>query len=544
MYIIKNALRNIFRYKGRNVLICIIVLVISVSACIALSIKESAVKVKEDTLNSNTITAQISLNRDKIMNKAKSEENSKDTMKNALMENNSLSLEDLLKYSKAKSVKSFYYTATASLNAGSKIEPVDVMGTFTRENDTNSSNSNNNLQTPPDNIDNKMSDKGQPFGKMGSQGDFTVIGHSSDEAMTDFISGNSYITEGSMFKEGTEKYNCIINEELATYNSLKINDKIVLVNPNDESEKVKLNVVGIYSTKTNNITGTEGFSTATDSANQILMSYNALNKITVASEKSSNEITDDTTGITTTSSIKEQLSGTYVFANKQDYDNFSNQAAEMGLSEEYSITSQDVDSVELSLQPLENLSKMATYFLWVVLIIGTVILVVFNIFNIRERKYEIGVLTAIGMKKSKVALQFVTELFVFTIVTVIIGTGIGAASSVPVTNSLLKSQIESNYSVNQQMNENFNRETNAEKRNIEFGTNQQPPNNNTEKDGGFMNDFKKSTVNYIESVSYSTNLSVVVKLMGIGVLLTLISSLSAVLFVMRYKPLRILSNRE
>lgn len=67
MYIIKNALRNIVRYKSRNVLIGIIVLVIAVSACIALSIKESAVKVKEDTLSYTTITAQISINRDKIM---------------------------------------------------------------------------------------------------------------------------------------------------------------------------------------------------------------------------------------------------------------------------------------------------------------------------------------------------------------------------------------------------------------------------------------------------------------------------------------------
>ncbi len=70
------------------------------------------------------------------------------------------------------------------------------------------------------------------------------------------------------------------------------------------------------------------------------------------------------------------------------------------------------------------------------------ILIVLNIFSVRERKYEVGVLTAIGMKKSKVSLQFILETFMVTIVAIIAGGIIGAASSVPITNSLLASQIE------------------------------------------------------------------------------------------------------
>lgn len=97
---------------------------------------------------------------------------------------------------------------------------------------------------------------------------------------------------------------------------------------------------------------------------------------------------------------------------------------------------------ESSLLPLENLSEMALYFLIVVFAIGGVVLVVLNIFNVRERKYEVGVLTAIGMKKFKVSLQFIFETLVVTFVFIVIGGCIGAVSSVPVTNSLLESQIE------------------------------------------------------------------------------------------------------
>jgi len=70
-------------------------------------------------------------------------------------------------------------------------------------------------------------------------------------------------------------------------------------------------------------------------------------------------------------------------------------------------------------------------------------LVVLNIFNIRERKYEIGVLTAMGMKKWKVATQFLCEILVVTMVAILVGTGIGAVCAVPVTNALLENQVES-----------------------------------------------------------------------------------------------------
>ena len=41
------------------------------------------------------------------------------------------------------------------------------------------------------------------------------------------------------------------------------------------------------------------------------------------------------------------------------------------------------------------------------------------------------------MKKWRVSLQFVVELFIVTFLAIVIGTAGGAAASVPVTNSLL-----------------------------------------------------------------------------------------------------------
>ena len=67
MYIIKNALRSISRSKGRNVLIGIIVLVLALSACIGLSIREAAANAKESALEDLSVTAQISVDRSSFM---------------------------------------------------------------------------------------------------------------------------------------------------------------------------------------------------------------------------------------------------------------------------------------------------------------------------------------------------------------------------------------------------------------------------------------------------------------------------------------------
>ena len=63
MFIIKNALRCIGRSKGRNVLIGIIALVIAISACIGLSIRQAAESAKETALEGLNVTATISYNR-------------------------------------------------------------------------------------------------------------------------------------------------------------------------------------------------------------------------------------------------------------------------------------------------------------------------------------------------------------------------------------------------------------------------------------------------------------------------------------------------
>ena len=70
MYIVKNALRCIGRSKERNVLIGIIALVIAISACIGLSIRQAAESAKASALEGMSVTATISYDRASAMGNA------------------------------------------------------------------------------------------------------------------------------------------------------------------------------------------------------------------------------------------------------------------------------------------------------------------------------------------------------------------------------------------------------------------------------------------------------------------------------------------
>ena len=400
--------------------------------------------------------------------------------------------------------------------------------------------------------------RGDKGGMMSSRntGDFTLIGYSSDNSMTAFMNGTASILEGgTMFEEGTSDHNCVISEELAIYNDLSVGDTIVLTNPSLETETYTLTVVGFYTSTATDDLSMSRFGAGQDPANQIYMSANALQAILSASEDASTTVTDENTGREIESKITGTLAAVYTFADPDSYYAFEQEVRTLGLDESYTVSSADITSFENSLTPLNTLSTMAGWFLLVILIIGGIILVVLNIFNVRERKYEVGVLTAMGMKKWKVATQFICEILVVTMIAVIVGAGIGAVSSVPVTNALLAGQVESQNNQQTQVDNNFGRPGNMGGGRGKGGGMQQMPDANMGAEApeipddasGKKNPFENmigGASNYITEVNSAMNLTVVFQMLGVGLLLTLVASLASVLFIMRYDPLKILANRD
>ena len=547
MYIIKNAFRCIARSKGRNILIGIIALVIAISACIGLSIRQASESAKSSALEGMSITATISYDRAGAMGQVGGGfpggmggdfSFDRDEFANMMGSASSLTLEEYEKYAAASTVQDFYYTLSAYFNGTENFLPVSDE---TDDSDGDQEGSLGGISGFPGGM-------GGMMGGMFSSGDFTLMGYSSDTALTAFINGTASILEGgTMFEEGTSEYVCVISEELAMYNSLSVGDTIVIANPNLETETYTLTICGIYTSSENNDFSMSMFGKSQDPANRIYMSANALQLILDASEANSSTVTNDY-GMTSESKVTGTLDATYTFADVDAYNVFTEEVRTLGLDDAYSVSSSDISAFESSLAPLNTLSTMAGWFLIVILIIGGVILVVLNIFNVRERKYEVGVLTAMGMKKWKVAAQFICEILIVTMLAVVIGAGIGAVSSVPVTNALLEGQVASQNAQQNQMEENFGRPGNMSgfpggMGGIGGGSMPERPDNM----GGGKNPFDsmfQGAADYITEVDSAMNLTVVFQMIGVGLLLTLIASAASVLFIMRYDPLKILANRD
>jgi putative ABC transport system permease protein len=328
--------------------------------------------------------------------------------------------------------------------------------------------------------------------------------------MSEFIEGTYEMVEiadGAWDKAFDGNY-IFINEELASYNNIKINDTVKF---EDESDNIyKFTVIGIYKENESNSSGPSGL--FANSANTIITNADALIAITKAH-----------------SSINGSVDPTFIIDDYADKDKIQAEFYDKGLDESYTVeTNEEVATAGLS--SIKNVQSFATTFLIITLVIGGVVLFVINAINIRERKYEIGVLRTIGISKSKLTIQFVSELLIVGFVALLAGAGIGAAMSKDVSNSLLASEINSTKESSEQIKGNFGGPGG-------FGPieGNRPAKDFTEKG--------RPRVEAYESIDAVVNVGVLLELLGIGLTLILISGLASMISIQRFTPLTILKER-
>ncbi|MBP3765962.1 MAG: ABC transporter permease [Bacilli bacterium] len=478
MYILKNAFRSINRSKGRNILIGIIITVIACSATIGLSIMNAASKVIESSKSKYDITATIGIDRDKMMKNVDSSSESKENMKERFNSMASISVSDIESYGDSKYVSSYYYTYSVGLNS----DTIDAAETQSK------------------------GPGGNPHGQSSTS--FTLTGYSSYEAMEEFITGAYTITEGEISSNFSDN-SCIINSELATLNNLTVGDTIVLTNPNDTSKTYELIISGIYSDN-----DTDTMNMFTNSVNTIITNSNFVEQI----------VSDDAT-------LNAKITPTFILTSEDVVDSFEQELYDKGLDETYSVNT-NLDQLSSETESIQNLATFAFTTLIIILVIGGIILFIINLINVRERKYEIGVLRTIGMKKTSVISQFVSELLIVSVISLILGGFIGSMLSVPTANKLLEQEIQSSEQAQANINEHFGRSMNGADENSK----QEKPSNMPTKG--------VSKIEKVTSIDAAIDIKVLSELIGIGILLTLVSSLAACISISRFSPLTILKERS
>lgn len=546
MFIFRNAWHSIIRNKGRNALIVIIVAIIAAAATIGLSIRNAAQNARDEGLADTTVTATIGIDREAAIDQVRQQNSGNETppdnhdMRSAI-DVDTLTLDDYERYADASSVPvSTYYTEQIALDGTDDCEPVSTStdNADTEGTDDSSSDDNANADTSSE-----SPAEARPSGRDGSaisSADFTVTGFSSDTAVANAANGTFTVNDGQVFNYDDDSVgDVIITQTLADFNALSVGDTITLADTDDDTTYT-FTIVGIYSNDATQNIAPGGPMGGTDPDNAIYTSVDTLETLGLTDESADDNST--------------QLTFTYVLNNATDYETFVDDVKEAGLDDSYAVSSVDVDQYESSLVPLNNLATFALTLLLIMLAVGAVVLIVINLFNIRERKYEIGVMLAIGIRKIKVAAQFIIELLIVTMIGIALGVAGGAVASVPVSNRLLSEQISAQQSQMETMQSRFGRDTDMS--NAPDGG--APDGGATDGNSAQQDDAPADTANnapreipgldtatqYVSDINATVNLSVVGKLVVIGLALTLISALAGIIAIVRYEPLRILADRS
>ena len=337
---------------------------------------------------------------------------------------------------------------------------------------------------------------------------FNVLGISSYEAMTDFVSGDISIAYGKVFDPTSDAYECVISEYLAVKNSVKVGDEILLRGNYIDSEEHSLKIVGIYGSQfydgTNSMYLNSSLRSSEIELDKIYMSYSALEKI----------IED----------IEDSLEGPYskqqyikvMFRETSDLNDFYREVTvnDFRLRKEFETVEEGVKEYYNQLTSVKRVTSFALITFVIVLAIAIIFLIMFNAFNLRERQYEIGVLASMGMSKRKIALQFFSEIIMVVMFAALLGTVIGSLSSEKVGDYLTSQNVELRSELNVSLTENFGKEVDM----LQFDVSDDYP------------------------VNANLSLNTMLLLLGIFFIVTVVSTSGTISFILSFEPIAILND--
>lgn len=325
----------------------------------------------------------------------------------------------------------------------------------------------------------------------------------------DFTNGLRELADGRMPEADGE---CIVSTELLENSGLSIGDTITVDSALEKGSVLgeeeytdisyTLTIVGTY------YDATDEYSTG--------MSENAYNN-------RRNEIF--TTFDTIAEQMVEGLNGidvdaTYYLKSPDLLEAFTDELREKGLDDVFDVET-DEASYQKIIGPVEGLKSITLTFVIIVLVFGAIIIALLSSIAIRERKYEIGVLRAMGMKKGKVALGLWSEMLIITAICLVLGLGVGTLVAQPLTNVMLEQQVAAAEEA-----DNANNGLPAGASVVTMGS------------------LEQSDVQPLENLDVSLGLTTLLEIIGIALLLSSLAALIATQKIVKYEPIKILMERN
>ncbi|MBL3649611.1 ABC transporter permease [Bacillus vallismortis] len=487
MNFIKRAFWNMKAKKGKTLLQLFVFTVICVFVLSGLTIQSAAQKSSELARQELGGSVTLQVDRQKQMEKQQ------DSGEKRSFESTPIKVSDANKLAALDHVKSYNYTTSASANAGN----FDAIESSSSSDSSSSSSSTNT----------KNSQGGGQGGPQMVQADLSIEGVISTALVDDFSDGDSKITDGrAITKSDVGKKITVINETLAEENDLSVGDSITIESATDEDTTVTLKIVGIYKTTSSGDDQAQNFSFL-NPYNKLYTPYTA----TAALKGDDYKNTID--------------SAVYYMDDAKNMDAFVKAAKKTSIDfDTYTLNTND-QLYQQMVGPIENVASFSKNVVYLVSAAGAVILGLIVMMSTRERKYEMGVLMAIGEKRWKLIGQFLAEILIVAVI------AIGLAS---VTGNLVANQL-GNQLLSQQVSSSTDSTQNAS------AQNGQMPGGGM---GGGMFGHSSANTNVIDSLNVAVSMNDMLVLGGIGILIAIIATLLPSISVLRLHPKMILTKQE
>jgi len=388
MYVIENALLNVAKNKGRNILLGVIIFAVIATTVIGMAIYNTSASIIEDYKTRFGSEVSIAPKSQQVGGNTNNAQTDMITPEQTL----NFAQSEYLQSAELSSSLSCYSDELSAIDQSDKNNPSTSSGTYNYGGDLKNAT-------------------------MRLRGDY----------FTDFDEKTRQLADGEMPKAGGE---CIVSTDFAKINGLAIGDTISvkagLYDSNSEMQEIEipLSVVGTYYDVTEEYSAMGGQFAYRNRRNEILTTFDTVLNTQV----------DGFSGVA--------VNAVYFLKSPELLTAFEAEIRALGLPDSYKVSTDEASYLRMT-APVEGLQSVSLTFLIIVLVFGAAIMVLLSIIAIRERKYEIGVLRAMGMKKKQVALGLWVEIIAVTCICFVIGMVAGTALSQPVSDMLLAGQMQS-----------------------------------------------------------------------------------------------------
>ena len=287
---------------------------------------------------------------------------------------------------------------------------------------------------------------------------FLICAVTSMDILQEVYSGALIMTEGTVISEKNNEVGAnkiVISSAVAEKNGLKLGDRVKLdpfsvfeeeeaavsayLGFNSEYTPYEYIIGGIYENREDNVLS--AFVPSEINENKVYVPISTLPDMSRDSYLLGYGIRNENGDcFALPSVVPDQLY--FYMENMRDIEILEEQINEIGFSENITLSPY---LSEAASSPSARLSEIITLLLLGVSILGFLILALAVVFNMKARHRELAVLTALGQKRSSVALSFFAEICILTFLAFVCGIfllmGAVAVWAVPISNYLYEAEI-------------------------------------------------------------------------------------------------------